>query len=98
MLDLLTEAWRTNKIKVLLIAIPLLLMLLAAVFFKAYRSWLAASAKRLIEKTLGKDKQLSKEADKADTEADMHKANADDLKKKADAVDGQDDPDWNKKI
>ena len=73
-------------------------MLIAAVFVKAWRSWLAASAKKLLEKTLAKDKILSKEADKAEVEADLHKANADGLKKKADAVDSQDDPDWNKKI
>lgn len=98
MLDLLSKAWQESKVKVLLVAIPLFVILLAAIFLKAWRSWLLASAEKLIKKTMGRDKELSSHADAANAEAEEHKAKADELKKKAKAIDGDDDEDWNKKV
>ena len=98
MLDLVSNAWKASKVKFLLVAIPVVVMLLAAIFLKAWRSYLVASAKKLLEKTLSKDKQLSAESDKANQEANDHKAKADELGKKADEVKNDDDADWNKKV
>ena len=96
MLDLVSKAWETNKVKFLLVAIPIVLMLLSALFFKAWRGHLLSSAKKLLEKVSKKNDQLSTESDAANREADEKKAKADELKKKADSV--EEDPDWNKKL
>lgn len=98
MLELVSKAWKESKVKFLLVVIPVALLLLSAVFIKAWRSYLLASAKKLLEKTFEKDKQLSAEADKANQEAEEHKAKADELGKKVDEVDKEDDADWNKKV
>ena len=96
MLDILSKAWAESKLKVLLVAAPIILILLAALFLKVYRSYLVSSAQKLLEKTLSKDKILADESNVLEQSADEHKAKADELAKKADAV--EDDKDWNKKI
>jgi hypothetical protein len=96
MLELISKAWQDNKGKFLLVAIPVAILLLASLVMKGWRSYLISSAKKLLEKAVAKDKQLSVEAEKTDQEANDHKAKADELGKKADAI--EDDADWNKKV
>lgn len=98
MLDQVSNAWKENKLKVILVAAPIIILLLASIFLKGYRAYLVATAKKLLDNTVKKDADISKEADKANQEAEEHKAKADDLGKKAEAVKSDDDADWNKKL
>jgi sortase (surface protein transpeptidase) len=95
MLTLVSEAWKQNKTRVLLVAIPVIAMLLGALFMKGWRSWLIASAEKLLKKTKEKDSSLKKEADELDSKANEHKQKADKLKQEAQSI--EDDKDWHKK-
>ncbi len=98
MLDLISETWKTNKMKVLLVAIPVIGLLLAAIFLSAYRDSLISSAKKLMGESEAKDAKLTQEAAVANAQAEDHKAAADALAVKAEAVSKEDDADWNKKV
>jgi divalent metal cation (Fe/Co/Zn/Cd) transporter len=95
MLELVSKTWKENKVKFLLVAIPVAAMIVAALFFKGYRIYLMASAKKLLEKAQSKDSKLTIEATALENDAAAHKAKADELGKKADTV--EDDVNWNKK-
>ncbi len=98
MLEQVSNAWKNNRTMFLLVAIPVGLLLISALFLKGYREYILASAKKLLEKATSKDKQLSEEANKADAEANQHKAKADEIAKEVKKVDGDNDADWNKKV
>jgi len=98
MLDIIGKTWKENKTRFLLVAVPVVLMLLAAIFLKGYRAWLVSSAAKLLEGTKKKDEQLKAEAEAADAEAEAHKAQAAALKKKEQEVEAEEgDADWHKK-
>lgn len=98
MLEQVSNLWQQNKVKFLMVAIPVVLLLIAAIFLKAYRQWLLDSAKKLMQTTQAKDKELSQAADQANQEANDHKAKADQLAQQEKEVDKDDDADWNKKL
>lgn len=97
MLDLVSNAWKESKLKVILVALPIVALLLAAVFLKAYREYLVYTAKKLLDSSVKKDSELTQQADKANSEAEEHKAKADQLAQESKKVDSDDDADWNKK-
>jgi predicted Holliday junction resolvase-like endonuclease len=97
MLESLKAAWAANKPKVILVAVPLVLLLLAALFLKGYRSWLLSSAVKLLGKAEKKDAELKAEADEANKKAEEHKMKAEEIEKKVEEVKKDDDADWHKR-
>lgn len=98
MLTLICDLWKNNKIKTLAIAIPLATLLILSLVFKAQKVWLLDSARKLLEKSMAKDRILSQEIEKISAESDAHRKRAEELKKQAEDTKTEDDADWNKKI
>ena len=98
MLELASRLWNASKAKFSLVLIPVAILVILAVAFKNWQFYLLNSAKKLLEKMLEKDKKLNNDAEKANANAELHKARADDLGKKISDTDKENDPDWNKKV
>lgn len=94
MLEVLKQVWKTNKIRVILVAIPVILLMLAAVFLGVKKEYILYVASKLLGATKEEDKKLSEEAAKANAAAEEHKKTANELGDKADDI--KPDPDWNK--
>lgn len=97
-LELVSKAWKTSRVKFLLVMLPAAVMLVLAFFFKAWRVWLLVTAENILKKTQNEDKKLSEESSKIEKDADEHKKRADEIQKKVKEISSEEDPDWNKKI
>jgi len=96
MLELVSKAWETNKPKLFMVAVPVVALVLCALFFKAWRVWLLSSAEKLLKTTQKKNQKISEEANELEIQANQHKKKADEIKKKSEKI--EDDADWNKKL
>lgn len=96
--DVVKQTWQQNKFKFLMFLIPAIILLILAIFFKAYRAWLISSAQKLLSSQKAKDEVLKAEAEKAESQANEHQQKAKEIQKEVENVDSENDPDWNKKI
>jgi predicted Holliday junction resolvase-like endonuclease len=97
MLDALKSAWEASKVKFVLVAVPVVLLLLTAAFFKAYRAYLISTAKKLLAETNKKNEGLAAEEEEAKAQANQSMKDAQEAEKKIEDIRKEDDAYWYKK-
>lgn len=87
---------KNNKLKVLVITVPLIVLGLFSILSPGLRTWLFERVKKKIAEANEKDSQLIKEQEEAKLKAKEHLAKANSLAGQKENLD--DDADWHKKV
>jgi uncharacterized protein (DUF697 family) len=97
MLEVLKSAWEANKIKVILVAIPVILLILAATLLNGYRAYLLETAKKLLAKAQEKNTEILKQENEAKMQAEQAIANTNKAEEAIEEIKKDDDAYWYKK-